>query len=341
MTVPAAAVLLALTALAACGHRDDAEREGVSGLRHLSFHEPTRARTIPADLWYPADPSSREAELALAGIFRAAAALDAPREPSGGRLPLILLSHGSGGGRADQAWLASRLARRGYVVAAVEHPGNRFGDDSPAGTVAVWRRPPDLSFALDRLLADEELGAWIDPGRIGAAGHSSGGYTVIALAGAIYDADRIATYCSGPEAGPDCELASELDPAELTDLADAGRSFRDGRIRAAFAMAPAVAQGFDETGLAAVSIPVRIVGSLDDELTLFRLNAQRYAELVPGATLATVRPGGHFVYMSVCNSLGREVAALVCVDPDPTTERAAVHERVAGEALAFFAEHLR
>ncbi len=40
-------------------------------------------------------------------------------------------------------------------------------------------------------------------------------------------------------------------------------------------------------------------------------------------------------------SLGREVAATVCVDPDPTVDRDAVHERVAREALAFFSDHLR
>ena len=41
----------------------------------------------------------------------------------------------------------------------------------------------DCSFALDRLLEGSDLDLDVDPARIGPLGHSSGGATVIALAG--------------------------------------------------------------------------------------------------------------------------------------------------------------
>ena len=331
-----AAVLFAT--LAACGDGGTGPQD--VGLRTLSFTDPSRARTIPVDLWYPAAAEASVEPLALSGVFLASAARDAAFAPGAPR-SLIVLSHGSGGGRADQAWLAQRLAAAGFLVASVEHPGNRFGDDSPEGVVAVWRRPQDVTFVLDTLLDDPQIGPRIDRRQIGAAGHSSGGYTSLALAGARYDLRLIGAYCASARAGPDCELASAVDFAAIGDVADAGDSYRDERVRAVFAMAPAVGQGFDESALEEIQLPVQIVGSWDDELTLFPLNAAHYAGGIPGAKLTTVQPGGHFVYMSRCNSLGFEVAPLVCTDPDPKTDRAAVHSRVADEAIRFFRESLR
>lgn len=301
----------------------------------MVVRDDVRDRTIPLDVWYPAADDAREESVVLGGIYPVRAAREADFA-SPEKRPLILLSHGSGGGRADLAWLARHLARHGFLVASIEHPGNRFGDDSLEGVVSVWRRPPDLSLALDHLLASPVWGSRIDAARIGAAGHSSGGYTVIALAGARFDPDRLAAYCAGADAGPDCALASDVDLADVPDVDVAHLSYRDDRVAAAFAMAPAVGQGFDADGLSSVRIPVRIVGSRDDELTPFDLHARHYANALPGATLVTVRPGGHFVYLSICNELGRDVAGLVCVDPDPATDRAAVHDRVGRDAVDFF-----
>lgn len=322
---------------AACG--DDPTGPAPAGLRAMEVIDQARSRTIPFDLWYPATDDSTVETRALSGIFPARVAVDAP-VADGPPRPLVLLSHGSGGGRADQSWLAERLVEGGFIVAAVEHPGNRFGDDSPEGVVAIWRRPPDVSSVLDRLLADPEWAPRIDATRVGAAGHSSGGYTVIALAGARYDLGFVGSYCAGPSAGPDCSLAADVDFDAIPDVSAASQSYRDPRVRSVFAMAPAVGQGFAREGLDSVATPVHIVGSIDDELTLFPLNAAHYAMGIPSAQLTTVSPGGHFVYMPVCNDLGREVAALVCVDPDPATNRRAIHERVAALAVDFFRETL-
>ena len=116
-------------------------------------------------------------------------------------MPLVLLSHGLGGTREVGAYVANYWAERGYVVCAIQHVGS---DDS------VWRglplaermdglrravanpqnainRPLDVSFVIDTLLAEHErgegVGALINPDQIGAAGHSFGAYTVLAIAG--------------------------------------------------------------------------------------------------------------------------------------------------------------
>ena len=43
---------------------------------------------------------------------------------AGGQFPLIVLSHGTGGSAQIMGWLARALASHGYIVAAVNHPGN-------------------------------------------------------------------------------------------------------------------------------------------------------------------------------------------------------------------------
>ena len=105
-------------------------------------------------LWYPsAAPSGRT----VIGPFTMAATSGAP--VGAGRYGLVLMSHGTGGGRLNHRGTAIRLARAGYIVAAPEHAGDNWRDNSYSGTSANWRRRPrQLSATLDRLLDDPEFG---------------------------------------------------------------------------------------------------------------------------------------------------------------------------------------
>jgi predicted dienelactone hydrolase len=114
---------------------------------------------------------------------------DAPPLP--GKRPLVLLSPGFTFSRSSLTALATELASRGYIVAAVDHTFESAGIELPDGTVApcvvcqaldAEKIPPvratDLSFVLDRLLASSSgwrHRALIDQRHIGVAGHSIGG----------------------------------------------------------------------------------------------------------------------------------------------------------------------
>jgi len=50
---------------------------------------------------------------------------------SGKNLPLIVISHGHGGSFLGRHDLAEVLADSGFVVAAINHPGDTFSDMSP------------------------------------------------------------------------------------------------------------------------------------------------------------------------------------------------------------------
>jgi predicted dienelactone hydrolase len=115
---------------------------------------------------------------------------------------LILLSHGIGGSELGHSVLAQALARNGYLVAALRHPGDNWQDRSlieKSPERYFDERPRQASRVIDAILADP---AWKDRiatdssgPRVGALGHSAGGYTVLALAGAQPDLSRVRKHC--------------------------------------------------------------------------------------------------------------------------------------------------
>ena len=72
---------------------------------------------------------------------------------------------------------------------------------------------------IDKLLADPRFGPRIDATRIGAAGFSLGGYTVLALAGARLSRDQWERFCAEHPDDPNCveRAALYLGVAELID----------------------------------------------------------------------------------------------------------------------------
>ncbi|MEH6591417.1 MAG: hypothetical protein V7746_14245 [Halioglobus sp.] len=208
--------------------------------------------------------------------------------------PLIVFSHGSGGLYRNYKWLIETLVVNGFVVAALNHPFNNANDNTEQGVIRVWDRPKDMSLLIDELLTNPEWAVHIDPERIGAAGHSSGGYAAIALAGAIYVPELMEDYCSGSNRGPDCDLANG-DVA--IDYSTAASSYRDDRVKSVLAMAPAVGPAIDQGSLESINIPVFVMATMDDEILNFDRHAEFYAKSIPTAELRLLSGGGHFIYM--------------------------------------------
>jgi dienelactone hydrolase len=136
------------------------------GTRTFHADDETRGRRFPCEIWYPEKT---------------------------GTWPLAIYSHPSGGHRRTATYLCTHLSSHGYVVAALDHSETiapellRKAGETEAEKAARWaalmaNRVPDLRFLLDRALdrAPLDAGTWIDRDRIGAVGHSLGGWTVLA-----------------------------------------------------------------------------------------------------------------------------------------------------------------
>jgi pimeloyl-ACP methyl ester carboxylesterase len=93
--------------------------------------------------------------------------------------PVVLFSHGLGADASDYDVLLTAWADAGYAVVAPLYPNTRRG--STIVERDVLEQPADASAVLDAVLADDELGASLDPHRVIAAGHSAGGITTLGL----------------------------------------------------------------------------------------------------------------------------------------------------------------
>lgn len=261
-------------------------------------------------------------------------------EEADGEHPLILLSHGSGGDYTNHNWLVQVLVENGYIVAAPNHPSNTTQDNSDSGIISVWDRPADMSRLLDYLLQEAKWSNLIDENRIGAAGFSSGGYTVLALGGAVYDRELINIYCNSEDHGPDCDLASDFSDV---DYANSSLSYRDDRIKSIFSMAPAVGSAITIASLENIQVPVFIIAAEDDELVYPIHNATRYANYISTSNLELLPAGGHFIFLE-CN-FATYIAdwfidELDLCGKEFDVDRDQVRQTVASKAINFFAESI-
>jgi len=280
---------------------------------------------LATTIWYPADAAAEEQPRVLGPpgnpLFESGhPAADAALASTPAQFPLIVLSHGIGGTAGSLAWLGTALARAGYVAAAVNHPGNNaINGYTVEGFTLWWDRARDLSAIIDSMLAEPIFTARIDPNRIGAAGFSLGGYTMIAIAGGITSRAHYREFCAPAQAEASCEAPPEFGDlrAKAKALADSdeefraalatdSRSYRDRRISAVFAMAPALGPALLPESLERIDIPVAIVAGAADAIAPIDSNARSYAAHIPGAEL-TIFPGavGHYVFTVNCTEAGR------------------------------------
>jgi predicted dienelactone hydrolase len=307
-------------------------------------------------IWYPADPGMAEAprDIGPPGhpIFKGeAVAREAPLAAAWDEYPVLLLSHGTGGSADSLAWLAA-LASDGFVVVAVNHPGNNALEPlTRDGFQLWWERATDLSNALDAVLIDRKFASRLDRARVGAVGFSLGGYTVLELAGARTTPGALEAFCASPQADATChppemdltpgglDLRSPPSAPTAASLARAGASYRDARIKAVFAIAPAPGMALDPASLKEIRIPVAVLAGDADPIAPLATNALRIAGAL-GVT-PTLLPGvGHYTFLDTCLASAAETLAPICKD-GPGIDRAAVHARTIALVRDFFATHLR
>ena len=189
-------------------------------------------RPLNVAFWYPTEETGPEIEFGATPAFVGFTAID-DAEPSAGEHPLVVLSHGYGGTWRSLAWLGVALAERGYVVAAPDHPGTTYFNRDRRQAGMLWERPHDLSRVIDAVLRDPALAGEIDPDRIAAVGHSIGGWTVSALAGARFDPDRFARDCTTEIVSRACPDNPGYDMPDLRMNAEPLRQdMSDPRVRA-------------------------------------------------------------------------------------------------------------
>ncbi|NOY24472.1 MAG: hypothetical protein GXP62_01230, partial [Oligoflexia bacterium] len=202
-------------------------------------------------------------------------------------------------------FLTEHLASHGFIVVAPDHTYNTlFDQDDSQLPDLIFRRPVDISDTFDALLArnadpTDRLYGCIDPDAgYGVAGHSFGGFTTLAVAGASIDTDQVAAWCS-KNGGWLCDDVAEYAAAHPEQTV---YDLSDDRAWAAVAMAPAAYETL-RSGLPSIALPTLILAGSMDTVTPWDsvvkpiwqdLSADpRAAGLIEGA--------GHYSFSNACD----------------------------------------
>jgi len=340
----------------ACSQQDDYQQSShrywleryqfAIGQKNIDLKDAKRNRPIVTEIWYPTHDTTGTNGTKDYPFKLPRTSKDA--QIASGKYPLILLSHGTGGNRISQMWLACELVGTGYIVASVDHFGNTLDNKIPENFVRIWDRPLDLSFLLDHLLSDETWSASIDSDKIGMVGFSLGGYTGMALAGAQADFELLRQF-AGTKQG-----ASEFNVPELGDdsylitpeLVNEGNrkssDLKDERIGTFIIMAPALGTAFrSEEQLASVQEPLLIIGAEKDERTPIENNALHYHKLVEHSQYLQLEGEiGHYIFMNEAKNQLKRNAKEIFQD-EKGVNRREVHQKVAKAIINFLDESLK
>lgn len=283
---------------------------------------------ISVSIWYP---TSAKPGFILLGSVGERVASDGP--VVGSRLPLIVISHGTGGGEMSLADTALALAEQGFVVAAPTHPGDNYRDSQDVGK-PQWL--PNRSRHIRRVI-DMALDRWkdrshLDPKRVGVFGFSAGATTALIAIGGVPDLRLIASHCADrPEFV--CKLTT---PAAFKDSGPVAWQ-ADGRIAAAVLAAPGLGFTFERDGLRNVRVPVQLWAGAADQTVPYATNAgtiQRglarkpEVHVVPGAT--------HYSFLMPCGLIG---PPQLCRDTKGF-DRKAFHDGFNRSVVSYFQAHL-
>ncbi|OQW73500.1 MAG: dienelactone hydrolase [Proteobacteria bacterium ST_bin13] len=278
-------------------------------------------------IWYPASGTPARQQLGLYAHEVIAGA----RVPSD-RHPLIVFSHGTGGDFAGHVDTAVALARAGFIVAALTHPGDNWRDTSRA--TRIEERPAALSATITYMVQTWRDRASIDADRVGAFGFSAGGFTVLAAAGGRPDLTRLQDHCAQHPKFFDCALIK----AQKRTTAPAWPNLRDARIKAIVVAAPALGFTFDRAGLAGVRVPVQLWRADNDQILPTPYYADAVRAALPGKPeFHSVADAGHFDFLAPCANPA--IMPQLCKSAQGF-DRAAFHASFDVAIVAFFSTKL-
>lgn len=294
-------------------------------------------RSLRLLLWYPVDPDYEgdQGVRLYRGLVRREAIFDEGAVTPGGSMPLLVFSHGNGGIAEQSYFMAEHFASHGWVVASPDHTGNTTldmgGDDISA---FFYIRPLDVHAVIDHMhaLPDDDPLA----GRIGeelvVSGHSFGGYTTLAVAGAVFDTEAVDDCTRNPMAAACSEEAQALFTEGLLDP----------RIDAAIPLAPAAVGSFllGDGTLAELGAPTMLVtAGLDRTLPPAQHGDPIWESMSDPDHLRLDFPeAGHFSFANICDDVPPNLLPAGLGDdgcgPD-FTPSAEVHVVLQHYALAF------
>jgi len=309
---------------------------GTVGFQQATAPDP-EGQPLELNIWYPSDAPAISRPL---GLFQQFVAADAPI--SGSQLPLIVISHGTGGGAETHYDTALALAEAGFISVALTHTGDNWRDHAVSFTARNFiERPRQLKLTIDYMLTAWPGRDHVAGARIGAFGHSAGGFTVLVAIDGNPELARLAEFCREHSDDWGCQRAraQALARGPINDP-QAGVWVHDERVKAAVVAAPAAGYAFTTAGLAPVTAPVQLWEAENDRIAPNRWSAENVkANLRSSPEVHVVPSADHFAFIAPCNTALAERVPEICQDP-PGFDRTAFHRDFNAAVVGFFQKQL-
>ena len=191
--------------------------------------------------------------------------------------PAIVISHGLGSDRTTFKYLATHLASHGFAVFVPEHPGSNANQiqallqglaSEITDPTEFIDRPLDVKYLLDyfsNLSHTDSRLKFVNFQKVGVLGQSFGGYTVLALAGAPLNFQRLNENCTESKLLTSFNVSLALQ-CRATQLFNQNYPLADPRIAAVIAINPLTSLVFGPASLDQIKIPTMIVSSGSDTI---------------------------------------------------------------------------
>ena len=303
-----------------------------AGFQH-GFAADRDGKPLQIGIWYPSQATPQPLTM---GPTTMSVAVNGTAQ--GKALPLVVMSHGTGGSFLGHFDTAIALADAGFVVVAVTHAGDNHADQSRS--MDIMDRPRQISRVIDHMLSTWSGHAAIDPARVGMFGFSAGGFTTLVSIGGVPDLSLIAPMCRQYPGDFACQLIARSSSTVAFPPTTPAARAADPRVKAAVVAAPALGFTFSPDGLRNVKVPVQLWRADSDVI----LPHPRYAEAVRLALPQTpdyhvVPNAGHFDFLVPCSSALASLAPAICTSA-AGFDRAAFHASFGAAVLNFFSRTL-
>ncbi|NER28802.1 MAG: alpha/beta hydrolase [Symploca sp. SIO1C4] len=197
-----------------------------------------------------------------------------PQTPRPGKTPVVVISHGLGSSPEDFREYAQHLASYGYLVALPQHPGSdstQIQDMLAGDSREVFKlnefidRPLDIICVINELERRNQLEyrGRLNLQAVGVMGHSFGGYTALALAGAEIDFEKLEQACEPVVVKPNISLLLQCRALRLPRKT---YNFRDERVKAVLPVDSVGSEVFGPKGLSQIKIPVFMIAGSKDKM---------------------------------------------------------------------------